>query len=384
MTKQTDPKDIKDIPFTEKDASLQTQEDERQNDVAGQFSIFDQEISGALFTQNAPEEPEVLEKAAVEEPEETAAADHSAIDTTVLQENPDDTVHENKAEPGISSIQEASPDENTVPPQDEYYIPQFDIPPAEEKKPIKDAAPFSVPTSTNTAANTGDDDEEEPISNRLVPYSEIKNKSELPTFETPYLYKGKKGEHIRYRLSLPTDKNPKKERMKRNIISLGITVITALILAFLLRSFVFVLATVDGPSMEPTLQNNEKILVTRYSYYFHEIEHGDVIVCRFDNENYPDYYVKRVIALGGETVKIENGIVYVNDTPLEENYIKEPPRNDMEEILVPAGYVFVMGDNRNNSTDSRKSYIGPIAQELVVGKARCILLPLSNFGSIEE
>ena len=141
--------------------------------------------------------------------------------------------------------------------------------------------------------------------------------------------------------------------MKRSIISLGITVITALILAFLLRSFVFVLATVDGPSMEPTLQNNEKILVTRYSYYFHEIERGDVIVCRFDNENYPDYYVKRVVALGGETVKIENGIVYVNDVPLEENYIKEPPRNDMEEVLVPVGYVFVMGDNRNNSSDAR-------------------------------
>ena len=382
MTKQTDPKDIN--PFPEKDASVQTQEDQRQNDVAGQFSIFDQEISGTLFTQTPPEEPNIPEETTVISLKETAAIDQPPIITkTVLQENPDDKMHETLPDTDASSVQEDSSDETSAPMQDEYYIPQFDIPPAEKKKPIEDIPPSSVSTADFTADNITDDKAEN-IAHRLVAYSEIKNKSELPEFETPYLYKGKKGEHIRYRLSLPTDKNPKKERMKRSIISLGITVITALILAFLLRSFVFVLATVDGPSMEPTLQNNEKILVTRYSYYFHEIERGDVIVCRFDNENYPDYYVKRVVALGGETVKIENGSVYVNDLPLEENYIKEPPRNDMEEVLVPVGYVFVMGDNRNNSTDSRKSYIGPIAQELVVGKARCILFPLSNFGSIEE
>ena len=382
MTKQTDPKDIN--PFPEKDASVQTQEDQRQNDVAGQFSIFDQEISGTLFTQTPPEEPNIPEETTVIPLKETAAIDQPPIITkTVLQENPDDKMHETLPDTDASSVQEDFSDETSAPMQDEYYIPQFDIPPAEKKKPIEDIPPSSVSTADFTADNITDDKAEN-IAHRLVAYSEIKNKSELPEFETPYLYKGKKGEHIRYRLSLPTDKNPKKERMKRSIISLGITVITALILAFLLRSFVFVLATVDGPSMEPTLQNNEKILVTRYSYYFHEIERGDVFVCRFDNENYPDYYVKRVVALGGETVKIENGIVYVNDVPLEENYIKEPPRNDMEEVLVPAGYVFVMGDNRNNSTDSRKSYIGPIAQELVVGKARCILFPLSNFGSIEE
>ena len=382
MTKQTDPKDIN--PFPEKDASVQTQEDQRQTDVAGQFSIFDQEISGTLFTQTPPEEPNIPEETTVIPLKETAAIDQPPIITkTVLQENPDDKMHETLPDTDASSVQEDFSDETSAPMQDEYYIPQFDIPPAEKKKPIEDIPPSSVSTADFTADNITDDKAEN-IAHRLVAYSEIKNKSELPEFETPYLYKGKKGEHIRYRLSLPTDKNPKKERMKRSIISLGITVITALILAFLLRSFVFVLATVDGPSMEPTLQNNEKILVTRYSYYFHEIERGDVIVCRFDNENYPDYYVKRVVALGGETVKIENGIVYVNDVPLEENYIKEPPRNDMEEVLVPAGYVFVMGDNRNNSTDSRKSYIGPIAQELVVGKARCILFPLSNFGSIEE
>lgn len=342
------------------------------DDIPGQFSMFDlHQLTAEEFiemdTANEPEAqpledipiPKNLTEDFSEKKEEEPFSAEPASEGKI----------EEAPEPSAPQAEISAAIEEPLTEEDEYYIPQFDAP-NEETAPRK-------PLDANHT-------EEESISSRLVPYNEIKNKSVLPDFETPYLYKGKKNEYIRYRLSLPTDRNPKKERMKRNILSLGVTVIIALILAFFLRSFVFVLATVDGPSMEPTLQNNEKILVTRYSYYFQDIERGDVIVCRFDNENYPDYYVKRVIALGGETVKVQNGVVYVNDTPLEENYIKEPPRYDMEEVLVPAGYVFVMGDNRNNSTDSRKSYIGPIAQKLVVGKARCILFPFSNFGPIKE
>lgn len=132
MTKQTDPKDIN--PFPEKDASVQTQEDQRQNDVAGQFSIFDQEISGTLFTQTPPEEPNIPEETTVISLKETAAIDQPPIITkTVLQENPDDKMHETLPDTDASSVQEDSSDETSAPMQDEYYIPQFDIPPAEKR-----------------------------------------------------------------------------------------------------------------------------------------------------------------------------------------------------------------------------------------------------------
>ncbi len=214
-------------------------------------------------------------------------------------------------------------------------------------------------------------------------FEEIKDISVMDKFETPYVYNGEKGEHVRYRLSLPNDKDTKKLRKRREIVSYVITIAVALIVAFLLRSFVLVFATVDGPSMEPTLYTKERVLVTRYSYYFSEIQHGDIIVCDFPSKLFQDHYIKRVIAVGGETVMVKNGVVYVNDKALSEDYIKAAPEEDMDPVFVPEGYVFVMGDNRNNSTDSRKSYIGPIKKKLVIGKARVVLWPFSKIGSLE-
>ena len=208
--------------------------------------------------------------------------------------------------------------------------------------------------------------------------------SVMEKFETPYVYSSKNEERVRYRLSLPSDKNPRKTRRTRDIISMVITLVAAFLIAMFLRSFVFVFATVDGPSMLPTLETGEKIFVTRYTYYFQEIERGDIVVCDFPSDSYPDHYVKRVIGLGGEKVSIKNGVVYINGEALSEDYILSPPINDMEETVVPEGCVFVMGDNRNNSTDSRKSYIGPINKKLIIGKARCILFPFSKFGTLEK
>lgn len=87
--------------------------------------------------------------------------------------------------------------------------------------------------------------------------------------------------------------------------------------------------------------------------------------------------------MGGERVRVQDGTVYINDVPLSEDYIFSAPREDMAEVTVPDGSVFVMGDNRNNSTDSRKSYIGPISKKLIIGKARCIIYPFSEIRSLE-
>lgn len=218
----------------------------------------------------------------------------------------------------------------------------------------------------------------------LKNFRDIKKMSVMEKFETPYVYSSKNDERVRYRLSLPSDKNPRKTRRTRDIISMAITLIAAFIIAMFLRSFVFVFATVDGPSMQPTLETGEKIFVTRYTYYFQEIERGDIIVCDFPSDMYPDHYVKRVIGLGGEKVRITGGVVYINDEPLSEDYTISSASENMDEVVVPEGCVFVMGDNRVNSTDSRKLYIGPINKKLIIGKARCILFPFSKIGTLES
>ena len=218
----------------------------------------------------------------------------------------------------------------------------------------------------------------------LKNFRDIKKMSVMEKFETPYVYSSKNEDRVRYRLSLPSDKNPRKTRRTRDIISMVITLVAAFLIAMFLRSFVFVFATVDGPSMQPTLQTGEKIFVTRYTYFFEEIERGDIVVCDFPSDYYPDHYVKRVIGLGGEKVSIKNGVVYINGEALPEDYTITSSSEQMDEVVVPEGCVFVMGDNRVNSTDSRKEIIGPVNKKLIIGKARCILYPFSKIGSLEK
>ena len=167
------------------------------------------------------------------------------------------------------------------------------------------------------------------------------------------------------------------------MISWILTVLCAIIIAILLRTYVFVIATVDGPSMNPTLSHNEKLFVTKYSYKVSDIQRGDIVICRYGTEAYPLIYVKRVIGLGGEIVSIVDGEVLINGQAIEENYILDAPIMDMEPVYVPEGSVFVMGDNRNNSADSRKPSIGPLKEELLIGKVRFRVMPLNKFGSLE-
>ena len=321
------------------------------------------------------------------ENEETAsenavpAENEFAVEDTV----PADSETEN--EEIVSENAVPADSENIQPRKEKGHIPVFRNDDATEKmvsileddvsSEIVDDEPLNIPPQSRKEKECRD-------LSGLKNFRDIKKMSVMEKFETPYVYSSKNEERVRYRLSLPSDKNPRKTRRTRDIISMVITLVAAFLIAMFLRSFVFVFATVDGPSMLPTLETGEKIFVTRYTYYFQEIERGDIVVCDFPSDSYPDHYVKRVIGLGGEKVSIKNGVVYINGEALSEDYILSPPINDMEETVVPEGCVFVMGDNRNNSTDSRKSYIGPINKKLIIGKARCILFPFSKFGTLEK
>ena len=314
--------------------------------------------------------------------EDTVPADSETENEEIASENAVPAENEFAVEDTVPADSE-----NIQPRKEKGHIPVFRNDDATEKmvsileddvsSEIVDDEPLNIPPQSRKEKECRD-------LSGLKNFRDIKKMSVMEKFETPYVYSSKNEERVRYRLSLPSDKNPRKTRRTRDIISMVITLVAAFLIAMFLRSFVFVFATVDGPSMLPTLETGEKIFVTRYTYYFQEIERGDIVVCDFPSDYYPDHYVKRVIGLGGEKVSVKNGVVYINGEALSEDYTITSSTEQMDEVVVPEGCVFVMGDNRVNSTDSRKEIIGPVNKKLIIGKARCILYPFSKIGSLEK
>lgn len=159
-----------------------------------------------------------------------------------------------------------------------------------------------------------------------------------------------------------------------------LAIIAAAAAALLLRAFCFEIILVDGDSMMPTLITNERIGVEKISRYTALPERGDIIITR-----YPDMdgtFVKRTIGLPGETVEIRDSTVYINGVPLQEDYVTSEPYADMEPVLVPEDHVFVMGDNRAHSMDSRASYIGPVSRDAIIGHGVFVLWPFENIHMI--
>ena len=150
--------------------------------------------------------------------------------------------------------------------------------------------------------------------------------------------------------------------------------------------FVFFFRTIDvmGHSMEPTLQNGDKLIV---SNLFYTPQYGDIVVLR--KESFGEQaIVKRVIATEGQTVDIDfdEGIVYVDGVALDEPYIAEVTRRPLDfsgEVTVPEGCVFVLGDNRNRSNDSRDADIGMVDTRYIIGRALIRVFPLSEFGPVD-
>ncbi len=162
-------------------------------------------------------------------------------------------------------------------------------------------------------------------------------------------------------------------------------IVVAIVIAMAIRTFVFTLVNVDGQSMEPTLHDSDRLVVTRLAY---TPEKGDIIIFRPDCD--PDRpYVKRIIAMPGDTIDInqETGDVSVNGEILDEPYIKERIRNFGTvsfPAVVPENHVFVMGDNRNHSKDSRYQDVGMVSYESIIGKASFRFWPFSDWGTLYE
>ena len=162
--------------------------------------------------------------------------------------------------------------------------------------------------------------------------------------------------------------------------------LVALIICVLIFMFCVRVIDVIGASMNPTLFNGEKMLV---SGLFYKPKVGDVVVFKKDEYDPNKLLVKRVVAVEGQEINMdfENGIVYIDGVAIAEDYISEPTYNKLDFIgpkTVPEGCVFVMGDNRNASIDSRKSEIGMLDNRLILGKAYCVVYPVSQFRMIGD
>lgn len=206
-------------------------------------------------------------------------------------------------------------------------------------------------------------------------------------------------------------KEEKEFSLGREIFEWFYTIAVALVIAFVIKGFVFDIVEVDGSSMDPTLVDNDRLIVTKLGY---NPKQGDIVIldstykkreAYYEEENGEDmnalskmiaymsvpkdlkikYYVKRVIALEGQTVDIKDGKVWIDGEVLEEEYydgVTDKIDPNMEfPLTVDEGHVFVMGDNRPRSLDSRDSSLGQVPKEAVIGKSVLRVWPIDSIGT---
>ena len=186
---------------------------------------------------------------------------------------------------------------------------------------------------------------------------------------------------------------------------LPVLLLVAFVLAFLLRTFVVQVFYIPSQSMEPTLQVNDRMVVEKISYLFRDPKRGEIVVFEGERTDVPVEedtgtrvlrgvgqflgvvpanardFVKRVIGLPGDIVRIEDGRVFVNDVPLEEPYVAFEDIKTQGPYEVPEGKLFFLGDNRPNSSDSRYT-LGYVDMDAVVGRAAVIIWPFEHFDTL--
>ena len=206
-------------------------------------------------------------------------------------------------------------------------------------------------------------------------------------------------------------KKKEKKTVGQEILSWVLTILVAVVAALIIRSLVFEPVRVDGVSMDDTLANGEIMFVSKYDYsstwlclpwqsntekenaprftFGGNPQRFDVVICRYPGRGDTNF-VKRVVGLPGDTIRLEDGYLYVKEKGQDEEVRYEEPyitdeyrtgsRNNIEPFEVPEGQYFVMGDHRNNSNDSR--YVGTISRDMIVGHVRQVVYPFSAWRSV--
>lgn len=193
----------------------------------------------------------------------------------------------------------------------------------------------------------------------------------------------KKKKHSRKKKNGKSEK-PEDVNIVKELLSLIIYIGIVVLICYFILNFVGCRSKVDGSSMNPTLENGDNLWIDKLSYTFGDPKRFDVIIFKYDDES---TFVKRIIGLPGETVRIdENGNIFVNGKLLKENYGKETMLNNGRagsEVYLGSDEYFVLGDNRNNSRDSRWADVGNVSREDIIGKAVLRIYPFKSFGFIK-
>jgi signal peptidase I len=174
-----------------------------------------------------------------------------------------------------------------------------------------------------------------------------------------------------------TPKSKERHWLVALLFDLGSTLIPAVIIALLIHVFLAQATRVYGQSMEPNLHTDQRLVIEKLSHHFHGPRRGDVIVIH-DPGGSPELLIKRVIGLPGERITITDGRVYIDGTPLDEPYLAQPTQGNGRSWIVPPLNVFVMGDNRSASRDSR--IFGPVPLDQIVGHAVLRYWPPEQIG----
>jgi signal peptidase I len=167
-----------------------------------------------------------------------------------------------------------------------------------------------------------------------------------------------------------------------------ITLLITILLIFVIRTFIFSPVVVEGESMLPTLHDGDRLFINKLGMYVGELERFDVIVFKTKKDK---YYIKRIIGMPGDELKYENQLLYINGKPIDEPYII--PYHLQKDFtiqslygyeVIPEDHYFVLGDNRENSNDSRKRFIGLIHEKQILGSANQVVWPISSIKNIKE
>ena len=169
-------------------------------------------------------------------------------------------------------------------------------------------------------------------------------------------------------------------RLWRAVREVVETILPAILIAVLINVFVGQATRVEGQSMEPNLHTDQRLVVEKMSYRFHSPERFDVVVLKLTSRG-DELLIKRVVGLPGETVEIRDGRVYIDGQVLEESFLRAETRPGRHgQVTVPPLHVYVLGDNRNHSNDSRS--FGPVPLENIVGRAWVSYWPLEVMGLV--